>query len=144
MMRQAPLDMTFSKKPWSYNFLELTMVMMWQPGLPANAEAGSHCLGMPVSEREHSTGQRSAYGGADIPGPLQGSDRISYTLPFARTPQVLSAQWKGLWGIPEHPPGGRLASANHLFKGNNIKAVVVINTFISLKMLNYSAESISP
>lgn len=27
MMRQAPLDMTCSKKPWSYNFLELAMVV---------------------------------------------------------------------------------------------------------------------
>lgn len=34
---------------------------------------------------------------------------------------------------PEHPPGVRVASVNHLLSENNIKAAVVINTFYFIR-----------
>lgn len=37
------------------------------------------------------------------------------------------------WVTPEHPPGVRVASVNHLSSENNIKAAVVINTFYFIR-----------
>lgn len=61
-MRQVLLDTTFSKEPWSCDFLELIAQVIG--GSSYNPEAGSHCSGVPVSERH------SDSGGADTQGPV--------------------------------------------------------------------------
>lgn len=77
--------------------------------------------------------QCSAFEGADAPAHYVGQQKHPQPFLCKDPTSTVSTTERAYWVTPEYPLEERLALVNHLLKGNNIKAAVVINTFYFIR-----------
>lgn len=99
-----------------------------------NTEVGSHCL-RDACAREGVLPWGSALrvGMLTLQACCMGLTEAAHSSLGKDPAIIVGIVERAHWVTPEHPPGVRVASVNHLSSENNIKAAVVINTFYFIR-----------